>query len=322
MRSSFDSEGTSAGLSPPQSPPRHPVYFVQSPSRDSHDGNEKPSFHSTPVMSPMASPLHHQSFIKHSGSLQSEASSVPPAPKPGSRRVLPHGGSLPPHHRPHKKGYKQWIPGTIMEEEEQQSHGESGKRKPLSRCCLFWISVLCCVLLLSFGALIFWLVCQPHSPKLVVKKIIFHEFTVVAGTDSGVPTRVLTSNCTLMVNFRNPSQYFGLHVHAADINLVFNELTIATGQIPKFYQHKDSMKTFPVNVEAIKVPLYGAGPDLEGYTSGGGDVPLAVTGTIQSRAHVFPLVRPKYRTSFFCRFKVHTSQVKFLRVLANSCAYA
>nr|ACG44324.1 hypothetical protein [Zea mays] len=59
-----DSEVTSlAPSSPPRSPPRTrgAVYYVQSPSRDSHDGETikaATSVHSTPALSPMASPRH------------------------------------------------------------------------------------------------------------------------------------------------------------------------------------------------------------------------------------------------------------------------
>ena len=61
-----DSEVTSlAPSSPPRSPPRtRPVYYVQSPSRDSHDGDKTAtSVHSTPALSPMASPRHSHSSV-------------------------------------------------------------------------------------------------------------------------------------------------------------------------------------------------------------------------------------------------------------------
>jgi len=42
----------------------HPVYYVQSPSRDSHDGDKTAtSVHSTPALSPMASPRHSHSSV-------------------------------------------------------------------------------------------------------------------------------------------------------------------------------------------------------------------------------------------------------------------
>ncbi|KAA8537882.1 hypothetical protein F0562_027538 [Nyssa sinensis] len=48
---------TSRAPSSPTRSPRRLVYFVQSPSRDSHDGEKTTmSFHSSPVLRPMVSP--------------------------------------------------------------------------------------------------------------------------------------------------------------------------------------------------------------------------------------------------------------------------
>lgn len=71
MHAKTDSEVTSlAASSPTRSPPRRPLYYVQSPSRDSHDGEKTAttSFHSTPVLSPSASPPHsrHSSSTRFS----------------------------------------------------------------------------------------------------------------------------------------------------------------------------------------------------------------------------------------------------------------
>ncbi|CAL1374742.1 unnamed protein product [Linum trigynum] len=57
MHAKTDSEVTSLAPSSPTRSPRRPAYFVQSPSRDSHDGGKTTtSFHSTPVLSPVAPP--------------------------------------------------------------------------------------------------------------------------------------------------------------------------------------------------------------------------------------------------------------------------
>nr|GEU55968.1 zinc finger BED domain-containing protein RICESLEEPER 2-like [Tanacetum cinerariifolium] len=81
MHAKTDSEVTSqTASSPTRSPPRRPVYFVQSPS---HDGEKNTnSFHSTPVLSPNASPGRHSrnsSSTRFSGSL-----------RPGSRKGTTH----------------------------------------------------------------------------------------------------------------------------------------------------------------------------------------------------------------------------------------
>ncbi|KAJ7560648.1 hypothetical protein O6H91_04G138800 [Diphasiastrum complanatum] len=310
MRHSFDSEGASIGASPPQSPPRHPLYFVQSPSRESQDG-EKPSFHSTPT----ASPLHH-AFSNH------PADAVRSALKPGSRRVLPQPSARAPStlQSSHKKPFKPWNAGTIVEEEEHLP--SSSKKKGLSRWCMCLISFLICILFLTMGALIFWLVCKPHSPRLLVKDVLFSELEVVPGTDQGVPTGVLTLNCTIMLTLHNPSKYFGVHVGASEIDLFYSDLAVGSGEVSEFYQPKGSQKTFPVNVGAIKLPLYGAGPSLQSITDAGGGVPLHLGGVIQSRAYVFwKIIKPRFRNYITCDIIVNSSGMGFLKIMQKTCSY-
>uniref|UniRef100_J3KXX5 Uncharacterized protein n=1 Tax=Oryza brachyantha TaxID=4533 RepID=J3KXX5_ORYBR len=58
-----------ATSSPSRSPKAGPAYYVQSPSRDSHDdGDKSSSTQATPVYnnSPLDSPSHHSSFGRHS----------------------------------------------------------------------------------------------------------------------------------------------------------------------------------------------------------------------------------------------------------------
>lgn len=110
MRASFDSDA-SLGNSPPSSPPRHghPVYFVQSPSRESTldvDSLSQSFSRATPRESPHASPLH-----KHfkQASTDSTTFSTAPPPKPGSRRILPqpsYGVGAAPNP---KKGYRYCV---------------------------------------------------------------------------------------------------------------------------------------------------------------------------------------------------------------------
>ncbi|KAF7820428.1 urease accessory protein D isoform X1 [Senna tora] len=60
-----ESDITSLAASSPSRSPKRPVYYVQSPSRDSHDG-DKSSMQTTPISnSPMESPSH-PSFGRHS----------------------------------------------------------------------------------------------------------------------------------------------------------------------------------------------------------------------------------------------------------------
>ncbi|KAK7373594.1 hypothetical protein VNO80_07009 [Phaseolus coccineus] len=68
MHAKTNSEVTSLATSfPTCSPPCRILYYIQSPSRDSHNGEKTTStlFHSTPVLSLVASPPHS----RHSSSM-------------------------------------------------------------------------------------------------------------------------------------------------------------------------------------------------------------------------------------------------------------
>ncbi len=209
MRASFDSE-SSLVPSPPLSPTRHghPVYFVQSPSRESttHDVDSfSQSFsRATPRESPMASPMH-----KHfkNGSSGSTSFNMATAPKPGSRRVLPHAGTG--GGPAQKKGYNRaWAPGTILEEEGT----ETEKKKSLSRCCIFLIAIAFTIIVFFIGALVFWLVTMPHKPKITVQ-VIFHALSFlsicmsVSVSDSLALSRLFLSHafCKPLIS---PSAFF------------------------------------------------------------------------------------------------------------------
>ena len=59
-----------------------------------------------------------------------------------------------------------------------------------------------------------------------------HNFYVGEGSDfTGVLTKMLTVNGTLRMSIYNPATFFGIHVHSTPINLVFSEITVATGEV-------------------------------------------------------------------------------------------
>lgn len=178
MRASFDSDTSLGGVnSPPMSPPRHghPVYFVQSPSRDSMqdvDSLSQSFPRATPRESPSASPMRELEHIKQASvdSLRFGAQT----PKPGSRRVLPQpshinvvrGANL-------KRGsHRPWAPSSTIWEEEEGIHGDS-KKKKLSRCCLVWIAIFFTLVAFFAGALLFWVVTMPKAPHIIVQVRVY-----------------------------------------------------------------------------------------------------------------------------------------------------
>lgn len=58
------------------------------------------------------------------------------------------------------------------------------------------------------------------------------DFYAGEGTDnSGVPTKMITVNCSLLINVYNPSGMFGIHVRSSSVNLAFSQITVATGGV-------------------------------------------------------------------------------------------
>lgn len=159
-----DSEVTSlAASSPPRSPRRQP-YYVQSPSRDSHDGEKTTtSFHSTPIISPAGSPPHsHSSVGRHSR--ESSSSRFSGSLKPGSRKISPNdavsGGR--------RKGErKEWKDFDVIEEEGLLDDEEA--RRGGRRRCYLLAFVVGFFVLFSLFSLILWGASKPQKPKITVK---------------------------------------------------------------------------------------------------------------------------------------------------------
>ncbi|XP_024387532.1 uncharacterized protein [Physcomitrium patens] len=321
MRASFDSDA-SLGNSPPMSPPRHghPVYFVQSPSRDSVqdvDSLSQSFSRATPRESPLASPMHHKHFKNAS------TDSIPfsaHTPKPGSRRVLPQpnfvGGGKP------KKSYRPWAHGTILEEEEGT---EGEKKKKLSRVCLVWIAIFFTIFMFFAGALLFWLFTMPKAPHVTVQSASFSYFGLDDGVDnSGVQTMVVSLNSTATLQMYNPSRFFGYHVKDSPMGLKYLDLPIAGGVLNSFYLEKSSTKKVTVAISSDKQFLHGAGPSFnDRYSTPGAGVELKLDGTVFTRAYVMgQMLKNKFSNKVACTFKFASGGQTQWKVQQLSCQYA
>ncbi|KAG8632636.1 hypothetical protein MANES_18G038901v8 [Manihot esculenta] len=226
MHAKTDSEVTSLAPSSPTRSPRRPVYYVQSPSRDSHDGEKTAtSFHSTPVLSPAGSPPHsHSSVGRHSR--ESSSSRFSGSLKPGSRKINPNDASR----GGQGKGQKQWKECMVIEEEGLLEDEE--RERGLPRRCYFLIFVLGFFVLFSMFSLILWGASKPQKPKITMKSITFEQFSIQAGSDStGVATDMITVNSTVKMIYRNTGTFFGVHVTSTPVDLSYSEITIASGNV-------------------------------------------------------------------------------------------
>ncbi|KAM7520465.1 hypothetical protein LguiB_019427 [Lonicera macranthoides] len=306
MHAKTDSEVTSLTASSPTRSPRRPVYYVQSPSRDSHDGEKTTnSFHSTPVLSPMGSPGRHSrdsSSTRFSGSL-----------KPGGSRKSGHHH----HHRKERNDF-----GAI---EEEGLLDEDDTHQGLPRRCWYFITfVVGFSLLFSLFSLILWGAARPQKPIVTIKSISFDEFTIQAGNDgSGVATDMLSINPTVKIIFRNTGTFFGVHVTSTPLDLSYTELTIATGNIKKFYQSRKSQRTLTVTMKASYKPLYGASAGLS--TKDGkltAPVTLNLDFMVRAKAYVLgKLVKPKFYKRVHCEVVLDPKKMNVAISTKNSCTY-
>ncbi|PIN16434.1 hypothetical protein CDL12_10912 [Handroanthus impetiginosus] len=321
MHAKTDSEVTSLAPSSPDHN-RRPVYYVQSPSRDSHDGEKTTtSFHSTPVLgSPMGSPPHsHSSVGRHSR--ESSTSRFSGSLKPGSRKVTPNDvGSWGRGHR--KGGQKNWKECDVIEEEGLLADEES--QKGLPRRCYVLAFVVGFFVLFSLFALILWGASRPQKPKITMKSITFERFMVQAGSDNtGVSTDMISTNSTVKLTFRNTATFFGVHVTSTPLSLSYSQLTIGSGNMKKFYQSRKSQRNVAVSVIGDKIPLYGSGASLStptGVTAV--PVPLKLDFTVRSRAYVLgKLVKPKFYKKIECSIVFDAKKLNVPISLKNSCTY-
>ncbi|PKA61509.1 hypothetical protein AXF42_Ash018796 [Apostasia shenzhenica] len=328
-----DSEVTSNAPSSPTRSPRRPVYYVQSPSRDSHDGEKTTaSFHSTPVLSPTASPPHSHSSVGHH-SRESSSSRFSGSLKPGvSRKVNPDGAGVGSRRGGRHKGSKPWKEHAVIEEEGLLEEDDEHPRGLIPRRCYFPVFVLAFSALFSFFALILWGASRSQRPEVSMKSITFENFAISAGTDASlVPTDLATLNSTVRMTFWNTGTFFGVHVTSTPVDLSYYELTLASGGIKEFYQSRKGRRNLSIVVSGNKVPLYGGAASLSApatsRSSGGGGgaaiqppVPLKLRFTVRSRAYVLGrLVNPKFYTRIECDVDMDQSKLNKPVSLMNAC---
>lgn len=256
MHAKTDSEVTSLAPSSPTRSPRRPVYYVQSPSRDSHDGEKTTtSFQSTPVLSPAGSPPHsHSSLGRHSR--DSSSTRFSGSLKPGSKKIQPNNDASRGHHR---KGQKPWKDCAVIEEEGLLQDEE--RQQGFPRRCYFPAFVLGFFLLFSLFSLILYGASKPMKPKITMKvrslhtttlpapfeqfnfsiwlcfsylpqSVTFEQFKIQAGSDStGVGTDMISVNSTVKFTFRNTGTFFGVHVSPKPLDLSYSQITIASGTV-------------------------------------------------------------------------------------------
>lgn len=70
---------------------------------------------------------------------------------------------------------------------------------------------------------------------LLLQTLAINNFILGEGSDyTGVPSKMVTMNCSLRISVYNPATLFGIHVSSTPIDLIYSEIPIATGQVTFF----------------------------------------------------------------------------------------
>lgn len=204
----------------------------------------------------------------------------------------------------------------LLEDEERE--------KGLPRRCYFLAFVLGFFVLFSFFSLILWGASKPQKPKITMKSITFEQFTVQAGSDfTGVATDMITVNSTVKLIYRNTGTFFGVHVTSTPLDLIYSQISVASGSINAFYQSRKSQRTVTVVVAGNMIPLYGTGAGLSS-SSGTTTVPAALNLNlaVRSRANVLgKLVKTKFYRKIHCSVTYDPKKINVPISLKNSCTY-
>uniref|UniRef100_A0A0D3ELC0 Uncharacterized protein n=1 Tax=Oryza barthii TaxID=65489 RepID=A0A0D3ELC0_9ORYZ len=320
-----ESDMTSLATSSPSRSPKAAAaaYYVQiSPSRDSHDDGD-PSTQATPVYnnSPLDSPSHHSSsFGRHSRVSSASRFSGNLRSASGRSRLGGGGGRR-------RLGAKGWRDvDAIIDEEEEGAYDEfddddDGGYEP-SRCCVLAFRFSLLALAFTLVCLIVWGIARHYKPGVLVKSLTVGNFYAGEGIDrTGVPTKLVTMNCSLQINVHNPSTMFGIHVSSTSIQILFSQIAIANGQLEKFYQPRSSHHVASAIVHGEKIPLYGAGETFA-LSNAGGAVPLTLDLVVRARGYVIgKLVRVTHTKRVKCPVVIDSGSSKPIRFTQSACSY-
>uniref|UniRef100_A0A7N0TT15 Late embryogenesis abundant protein LEA-2 subgroup domain-containing protein n=1 Tax=Kalanchoe fedtschenkoi TaxID=63787 RepID=A0A7N0TT15_KALFE len=301
-----ESDVTSLAPSSPPRSPKQPVYYVQSPSRDSHDGDKLSSMHATPVSnnSPMESPSHPSSGRHSRNSSASRFSGI--FQSTSGRKLRGKGNE------------KGWPESNVIMEEGSYDDLED---KSLSRRTQVLVALCSFIILFSVFCLIIWGASRPYKAEITVKSLTMNYMNIGKGTDqSGVPTKMMTVNGTLKMNVYNPATFFGIQVSATPIDLIYSQIPVATGHLKKYYQPRNSHRLVSVSLVGSMVPLYGAGAGLM-VSESDTHVPVTLQFELRSRGNVVgKLVRTKHRRQVSCPLTIDIKSSKPIKLKQN-CTY-
>lgn len=65
-----------------------------------------------------------------------------------------------------------------------------------------------------------------------MQSLSVNNLYIGSGADfTGVPTNMLNLNGSLRISIYNPATFYGIHVSATPVNLIYTDVVVATGQV-------------------------------------------------------------------------------------------
>nr|GLL20584.1 uncharacterized protein LOC109186414 isoform X1 [Ipomoea trifida] len=287
--------------------PKSLSYYVQSPSRDSNDYADKSSSaQNTPTFdSPLESPSYSPSYGRNYGDSASSRVSGNLRWARGNRR----------------RSEKGWRECKVIDEELDPDN-PYGNREGYSIIEKLLIGITGFSFVFAVLCFIIWGASRPYKTLVSLKALNVHSFYYGQGSDhTGVPTRLLTVNCSLSMATHNPATFFGIHVSSTAVKLFYSQLTVATGKVDEYYQPSKSYKELTVRLHGHKVPLYGTGTSLVDLDNKDG-VPLMLD--FEMRSHgclVGKLVKTKHTRHVSCSLIIKSGMTKQVVLHKKSCTW-
>lgn len=147
--------------------------------------------------------------------------------------------------------------------------------------------------------------------------MLVRNLNVQAGNDlSGVPTDMLSLNSTVRIFYRNPSNFFAVHVTASPLLLHYSNLLLSSGEMNKFTVARHDERTVVTVVQGHQIPLYG-GVSFHLDTL---SLPLNLTLILHTKAYILGrLVTSNFYTRFICSFTLNADHLPKPISLLRSC---
>ncbi|XP_020571512.1 uncharacterized protein LOC110018517 [Phalaenopsis equestris] len=326
--SNLDDDSAALFHSPP-----YPHYYVQSPSTTSNSAAIPPpsSSDSGAFLSPTFPSHHHHDSTCSRVTLSLYSSSSRGSKNDSYVEEKKHEVEL--------KGGRR-SNGANEEEEEEEMGGRGMKMRRRRRrgfikklvvldsnesscCCVVFHFAWRITLSLVLAIFVFFMATNPPQPEFYFKIVNVRHFSLGEGVDeTGVPTKILSCNCSVDMNVVNRSRFFGLHIYPPLLEMSFETLKFASSQGQASYVESKSSSTARLFIGVKNKPLYGAGRSMEDLLESERGLTLMVRIRMHSRYRVvWGLIEIKHHHLQSCNVILQAMHdpISYAKLYGSSC---